>query len=42
VVDACFSWVRVASVGVFGWVLVWAGEGYAGVVEGRSNGPEEC
>jgi hypothetical protein len=41
VVDAGFLWVRVASVGVLDWFFVWGGESYAGVVEGRSDGPEE-
>jgi hypothetical protein len=42
VVDACFLWVRMPAVSILDWFLVWAGQSDAGVVQGRSDGPEEC
>lgn len=42
VVDAGFVGVRVSAVGVFNCFAVRGGDGYAGVVQGRADCPEDC
>lgn len=41
VVDAGFLGVRVPAVGVFDGVFLGGGDGYAGVVQGGADCPEE-